>query len=340
MFRKFTVTLLALAALLSACATSAAPTAAPAPTSAAKVEPTAAPTAMPTVAPQPTTAPTKPADQAISLTDGLKREVKLTRPAQRIISIAPSNTEILFAIGAGSQLIGRDDLSDFPAEAKSIENIGSAFGKLNTEAIVALKPDLILAAEINAPEQVKTLEDLGLTVYWLANPTDFDGLYANLKIVGTLTGHTNEADQLSKSIETRYTAVIEKVATSSKKPTVFYEIDATDPTKPYTTGPGTFIDKLIDLAGGHNIGQELKDQFAQISSEELVKVNPDIIVLGDSLYGVSPESVAQRAGWDKLSAVKNGAVYTFDDNLVSRPSPRLIDGLEAFAKLFHPELFK
>ncbi len=334
MFRKFMITLIALAVLLSACAPSAvpsvAPTAAPAPTS--------APTTAPKV--EPTAAPTKPADQSITLTDGLKREVKLAKPAQRIISIAPSNTEILFAIGAGAQLIGRDDLSDFPADAKAIETIGSAFGKLNTEAIVALKPDLILAAEINAPEQVKTLEDLGLTVYWLANPTDFDGLYANLKIVGTLTGHTAEADQLSQSIAARYKAVTEKVATSSKKPTVFYEIDATDPTKPYTTGPGTFIDKLIDLAGGHNIGQELKDQFAQISSEELVKVNPDIIVLGDSLYGVSPESVAQRAGWDKLSAVKNNAVYIFDDNLVSRPSPRLIDGLEAFAKLFHPELFK
>ena len=334
MFRKFMITLIALAVLLSACAPSAvpsvAPTAAPAPTS--------APTTAPKV--EPTAAPTKPADQSITLTDGLKREVKLAKPAQRIISIAPSNTEILFAIGAGAQLIGRDDLSDYPADAKAIETIGSAFGKLNTEAIVALKPDLILAAEINAPEQVKTLEDLGLTVYWLANPTDFDGLYANLKIVGTLTGHTAEADQLSQSIAARYKAVTEKVATSSKKPTVFYEIDATDPTKPYTTGPGTFIDKLIDLAGGHNIGQELKDQFAQISSEELVKVNPDIIVLGDSLYGVSPESVAQRAGWDKLSAVKNNAVYTFDDNLVSRPSPRLIDGLEAFAKLFHPELFK
>jgi iron complex transport system substrate-binding protein len=340
MFRKFALTLITLAVLLSACAPSATPTAAP--TSAPRIDPTTAPapTTAPTVEPTATPAPTKPADQAITLTDGLKREVKLAQPAQRVISIAPSNTELLFAIGAGSQLIGRDDLSDFPADAKSIENIGSAFGKLNTEAIVALKPDLILAAEINAPEQVKTLEDLGLTVYWLANPQDFDGLYANLKIVGTLTGHAAEADQLSKSIETRYKAVTEKVATSSKKPSVFYEIDATDPTKPYTTGPGTFIDKLIDLAGGHNIGQALKDQFAQISSEELIKVNPDIIVLGDSLYGVTPESIAQRAGWDKLSAVKNKAVYTFDDNLVSRPGPRLIDGLEAFAKLFHPELFK
>ncbi len=334
MFRKFAFTLIIFAGLLSACA----PTVAPQPTTAPKVEPTTAPapTAVPTAAPTATAVP----DQSITLIDGLKREVKLAQPAQRIISIAPSNTELLFAVGAGAQVIGREEMSDYPAEAKAIESIGSVFGKLNTEAIVALKPDLILAAEINPAEQVKTLEDLGLTVYYLSNPLDFAGLTANINIIGALTGRTAEADQLSQSIEARYKAVIDKVATASDKPTVFYEIDATDPTKPYTTGPGTFIDKLIDLAGGVNIGRALKDQFAQISSEELVKVNPDLIVLGDALYGVTAESVAQRAGWDKLAAVKNNAVFTFDDNLASRPGPRLIDGLEAFAKLIHPELFK
>lgn len=331
MLKKLTLTLIVLAVLLAACAPAATP------------QPPAAPTPEPTTASKPTTTPeptAAPVDQSISLTDGLQRQVKLAKPAQRIVSIAPSNTELVFAVGAGAQLVGRDELSDYPAEAASVQSIGSTYGQLNTEAIIALKPDLILAAEINPPEQVKSLEDLGLTVYWLANPQDFDGLYANIKIIGTLTGHAAEADQLSQSIEARYKAVIEKIAVSSKKPSVFYEIDATDPTKPYTVGPGTFIDKLIDLAGGYNIGQALKDQFAQISSEELVKVNPDIIVLGDALYGVTPESLAQRAGWDKLSAVQNNAVYTFDDNLVSRPGPRLIDGLEGFAKLFHPELFK
>jgi iron complex transport system substrate-binding protein len=342
MLKKLTLTLMVLAVLLAACAPAAAPQTPAAPTiepTMASVDQSISPTISPTVAPtiEPTMAPV---DQSISLTDGLQRPVKLAKPAQRIVSIAPSNTELVFAVGAGAQLVGRDELSDYPAEAASVQSIGSTYGQLNTEAIIALKPDLILAAEINPPEQVKSLEDLGLTVYWLANPQDFDGLYANLKIIGTLTGHTAEADQLSQSIAARYKAVIEKVAVSSKKPSVFYEIDATDPTKPYTAGPGTFIDKLIDLAGGYNIGQALKDQFAQISSEELVKVNPDIIVLGDALYGVTPASLAQRAGWDKLSAVQNNAVYAFDDNLVSRPGPRLIDGLEGFAKLFHPELFK
>jgi iron complex transport system substrate-binding protein len=97
---------------------------------------------------------------------------------------------------------------------------------------------------------------------------------------------------------------------------------------------------VITLAGGKNIGGALKDAFAQLSSEELVKQNPNLIVLGDALYGVTPESVAQRPGWNALSAVKNKQVFAFDDNLISRPGPRLIDGLEQMAKLIHPELFK
>jgi iron complex transport system substrate-binding protein len=145
---------------------------------------------------------------------------------------------------------------------------------------------------------------------------------------------------LNESLKARYATVIQKVSQAKAAPTVFYEIDATDPTKPYTSGPGTFIDLVITLAGGKNIGGELKDAFAQISSEELVKQNPDLIVLGDALYGVTPESLAQRAGWNALSAVKDKQVFAFDDNLISRPGPRLIDGLEQMAKLIHPELFK
>ena len=335
MFHKSLLTTVLVAFVVSACAPAATPTVAPA--TAPKAEPTLAPTMAPTAQPAATSAP---AAKSIDLIDGLQREVKLDKPAQRIVSLAPSNTEILFALGAGSQIVGREELSDYPDEAKTITSVGSAFGKINAEAIIALKPDLVLAAEISAPEEVKTLEDLGLAVFWLANPKDFDGLYDNLAAAGALTGHTAEAQQLIDSIQTRYATVTTQVAISSQKPKVCYELDATDPTRPYTSGPGTFIDKMIDLAGGFNIGQALKDPFAQISSEELVEQNPDIIVLGDSAYGVTIESVGQRAGWGQIAAVNNKAIYGFDDNLISRPGPRLIDGLEQLAKLIHPELFK
>ncbi len=339
MSRKLLSALMMLSILLGACAPAAAPQpiATPLPTT----RPTAAPTSAPTMAPTAPPAPTATAAPApIKLTDGLGRTIELALPAQRIISIAPSNTEILFALGAGKQLVGREEMSDYPAEAKDVTSIGSVFQKLNTEAIVALKPDLVLAAEINSPEQVKALEDLKLNVYYLPNPKTFDDLYKNLETVGQLTGRSAEAAQLNESLQARYAAVMQKLAPAKDAPTVFYEIDATDPTKPYTSGPGTFIDLVIGLAAGKNIGSELKDAFAQISSEELVKQNPDLIVLGDALYGVTPESVGQRPGWNALNAVKNKQVFPFDDNLISRPGPRLIDGLEQMAKLVHPELFK
>ncbi len=150
--------------------------------------------------PAPTPTPTQP--KPIVLTDGLKRTISLPTPAKRVVSMAPSNTEILFAIGAGSQVVGRDEFSDYPVEAKSLPSVGGSYGKYNMEAIVNLQPDLVLATEINTKEQVKTLEDLGLTVYLLPNPTDFDGMYQYLMTVAQLTGHETQASSLIERLKT------------------------------------------------------------------------------------------------------------------------------------------
>lgn len=280
-----------------------------------------------------------PTPATLNVTDGLGRNLSLNGPAQHVVSLAPSNTEILFAIGAGNQVVGRDQLSDFPEAAKKATDIGSTFDALNTEKIVSLKPDLVLAAEINTPEQVKQLEDLGLTVYYLKNPTTLEGMYKNLEIVAQLTGHEQEAVTLTESLKKRVAAVDEKIAPISSRPSVFYELDGTDPAKPYTAGKGTFITQLIERAGGHNIAADI-DGYPQLSLEQVVAADPAFIILGDSAYGVTPESIAARPGWDKLSAVKNDKVLPFDDNLVSRPGPRLVDALEQLARLMRPDLFK
>ena len=269
-------------------------------------------------------------------TDGLNRTVKLHGTPQRIVSLAPSNTEILFAVGAGKQVVGRDSFSDYPAEVKSIKDIGGSMGKYNSEAIVALHPDLVLAGEINTPELVNSLQQLGLTVYYLPNPTTLEGMFANLETVGQLTGHSSNAATLVKSLQARVVAVDAKIKPLTSSPSVYYELDATDPTKPYTAGPGTFVDLLISRAGGKNIGDRLASQWAQISLEQVVVSNPAIIILGDSAYGTTADSVKQRSGWGGLAAVQNNQIFPFDDNLVSRPGPRLVDGLEALAKLLHP----
>ena len=281
-----------------------------------------------------------PAATSITLTDGLNRTVTLAGPAQRVVSLAPANTEILFAIGAGAQVVGRDMFSDYPADATSIADIGGSMGKFNLEAILALHPDLVLAGGINTPELVASLEQLGLTVFFLPNPTTLEEMYTNLETVARLTGHESETAGLVDSLKARVAAVDEKILPISNDPTVYYELDATDPTKPYTAGPGSFVDLLIARAGGINIGAELQGQWAQISLEQLVVANPAIIILGDAAYGETPEKVAQRPGWGTLAAIQTGQVFPIDDNLVSRPGPRLVDGLEAMAKLLHPGVFK
>lgn len=278
--------------------------------------------------------------QAIQVTDGLNRNVSLANPAQRIVSMAPSATEVLFAIGAGDQVVGRDSFSNYPETVKVLQDVGGSMGDYSYETIVSLNPDLVLASETNTPEQVKALEDLGLIVYYVKNPVDLDGLYSILETAGLITGHVQESSDLVESLKTRVAKVTQTMAEAKSTPLVFYELDGSDGSKPWTTGPGTYMDMLINMAGGKNAGAVLQDSWAQISLEELLIQDPDLIILGDSAYGFTPEQVMTRTGWDSLSAVKENHIYSFNDDLFSRVGPRLVDGLEELAKLIHPELFQ
>ncbi len=331
---------LLLAGILAACSPGAA-TAPPETTPASQpAEPS--PTARPTDTPvEPTQTPTEaPAPGAMRMLDGLGREITLAGPAQAIVSLAPSNTEILYAVGAGDQVVARDSFSDFPAEALALPDIGGGFSPLDLETILSLEPDLVLAADITPPEQVQELEDLGLVVFLLANPLDYEGLFFNLELVGQLTGHFQEGQALSDALRARVEAVQEKVTGIDDRLLVFYQIDSTDPNAPWTAGPGNFIDTLIGMAGGRNLGASLGEPWAQISVEALITQDPDVIFVGDFIFGgVTAQDVSSRAGWQSIAAVENARVYEFDDNLVSRPGPRLVLGLETMAALLYPELF-
>ncbi|MCC6148272.1 MAG: cobalamin-binding protein [Anaerolineaceae bacterium] len=282
-----------------------------------------------------------PAGGKITLEDALGRSVMLSAPAQKIISLAPSNTEILYALGAGGQVVARDDYSNYPAEAQNLPSLGDTMGTLSFEQITNLQPDLVLATPLTSPEQVKSIEDLGTTIFVLPNPITLPDLYDNLNTVGVLTGRENEAKTLVNSLKDRVAIVEKKLTGLEEKPLVFYELDGTDPAKPWTAGPGTFVDYLIQQAGGINLGAKLSGEWVQISQEELILQDPDIILLGDALYGgVTAQQVAARPGWAQINAVKNGRVLPINDDLVSRPGPRMVDGLEELAKILHPEVFK
>ncbi|MGB7538176.1 MAG: ABC transporter substrate-binding protein [Anaerolineales bacterium] len=309
-----------LSAVLAACSPSA--PASPAPTSTIVLP---SPTATVTIAPP------------IRLTDGLGTEVSLPGPASRIVALGASNTEILFAIGADDLVVGADQFSNFPEAAKSLATISAGYGTLDVESIRALAPDLVLAAEIISAEQVQAMRGLGLTVFYVANPASLpDGLYANIRAIGELSGRSTGAENLTASLRTRFDAVAEGIAGAAENPLIFFELDGTESARPYTAGPGTFIDMLITLAGGRNLGASLSSGWAQISAEEIFRQDPDIILLGDTAFGTTPESVSERPGWGNLSAVKAGKVFPIDSDLVLRPGPRLIDGLETLVSLFHP----
>jgi len=308
---------LLLAVALSACGPAVTPTSAPL---------TPIPTSAPTAAP-------------ITSVDGLGRDVTLPAPALRIVSMTPANTEILFALGAGSQVVGRDELSDTPAEAKDLPSIGGSYSAYNFEQIAALQPDLVIAGEINTPEQVKSLEDLNIPVYYLPNPVELEDLYTNILTVGQLIGREAEAAALADSLRARQQAVMDAVA-GAETVSVFYELDGSEAAKPWTSGPGTFLDKLVTMAGGVNVAGGLESSWAQMSLEDLLVADPDFILLGDAAYGTTPEAVAERPGWGVLTAVKDNKVIAVDDNLFSRPGPRMIDGLELLAATLHPDLFQ
>jgi len=314
--------------LLSACAPAATPTPTPVPPTA-----TSLPTSVPTSTPEPTSAP-------LTFTDGLGRTVTLTAPAQRIVSIAPSNTEIVFAIGAGAQLVGRDELSNYPAEAQAVPSIGSTYPHVNAEKVVALHPDLVLAASVTDKADVAALEKLGLTVYTFGLPLTMEDIFASIQTVGQLTGNTAQAEKVVTGLQTRLEALKAKV-TQAPQPKVFYEIDDTDPNKPWTAGPKSFTHVLLTLAGAQNIGATGTGDYFQMSLEEIVNQDPEIIIYSHASYsGRTPEQILARTGWGTITAIKNRAVYSIDSDIVDRPGPRIMDGLETLAKLIHPDLFK
>jgi len=315
-----------LSILLTACGTSSTP------------EPTKIPP-LPTTVPDTPVPTEEPKPEPISVIDDLGVEIIIETPAQKIISISPNLTEILFGIGAGDRLIGRDSNSQYPEDALKAVDLGAMWDGIPVEDILALEPDLILAGEIYSPAAIQELRDFGLTVYWQANPHDFEGLFANIMDISILTGTMEEADELVILLNDRVVLLEEKLENVENIPLVFYELDASDPANPWTTGADTFISYIISKAKGKNLGDVLEGEWVQISSEELVSQNPDYILLADALYGISPESVGERPGWSAMSAVVNDRLFAFDPFILSVPGPRLVEGFELVAELLHSELF-
>jgi iron complex transport system substrate-binding protein len=270
-------------------------------------------------------------------TDDMGRGVDIDEVPQRIVCFGPSITEIAFALGLGEWVVGVDDYSDYPAEALDLPKVGSAFAP-SLESLVALEPDLVLTLEHE--EFNSELGALGIT-YLILDPKDIDNIMTNIELVGAVTDTVDEAAALVESLEERIADVQDRVAGGDLL-SVFYIVDATDPTLPWTAGPGSFIDALITIAGGENVAHDAPYAWPQFSIEEVVSADPDVIIVQTMLGGIPTitiEDLQAHPIWGEMSAVKQGRVYLVDGDLVSRSGPRIVDGLEALAEAIHPELF-
>ena len=274
-----------------------------------------------------------PAHYPVTVTDDRGTAVTITGPVARVVTVAPSATEIVYAIGAGDRLVAVDDFSDFPSAAAKLPKVGGF--KANVETILSYHPDVIIMTPL--ADIAPKLEAQGQKVIVL-DPSDLDAVYRSIELIGKVLDRVDEARAVVDGMRSRIAAVATKVA-GAPRPRVLHEIDASDPTKIYVAGPGSFVDAMITTAGGTNVASGAQSAYPQLSSEEIVRSDPEIIVLSDFQYGTTPEAVGARPGWAAISAVRNKRIYPIDANITSRPGPRLADGVEAYAKLLHPDLF-
>jgi iron complex transport system substrate-binding protein len=272
-------------------------------------------------------------------TDDMGRGVTINEIPQRIVSHVPSITEMLFALGLGERVVGVSDYCDYPEEARSKTSVGNYFNP-SIENIVALEPDLVLTD--GHSEGIIQLDELEPPInYMVIDPKYIDGVFEDLELLGKVTGTEDEAEELIESMQDSIANVLALVE-GSPRPKVLYIIDATDLTFPWTAGQGSFIDAFITMAGGGNIAARAQGAWVQLSLEEIVDADPEIIIL-PAKHGTaftSPETLMEHPVWQGTTAVKEGGIFIIDDDLVSRSGPRIIQGLEELARIIHPELFE
>jgi iron complex transport system substrate-binding protein len=272
-----------------------------------------------------------------AVTDDHGREVQLDGIPTRIVSHVPSITETLFALGLGDSVVGVSDFCNFPEEASEKPSVGGYYTP-SIEQIAALDPDVVLTDGYAA--DITKLDALDIP-YVVLDPADIDGYLANIDLLGNITGAQEEANALILEIEESIDAVVARVA-GADPPRVFYVFDATELSKPWTAGPGSFVDAFMALAGGANVAGEAQEPWLQFSMEALVDADPEVILV-DAQMGTAtaaPEALERDPVWQETTAVREGRISVIDGDLVNRHGPRMVLALEEMARVFHPELFQ
>lgn len=281
------------------------------------------------------TAPSaSPIAYPLTITDDEGTAVTIAATPRRVVSLTPAATETLFAIGGGPTLVGRTDSDDYPPEAASAP-IVVKLGRVDVEQVVGLSPDVVLAGGngFTPPDVISQLRALNLPVVVLYART-VDGVAADIRLEGLATGEGDAANDLADSMTAQIGAI--RAATDGvQRPKVFYEIDATSAI--YTAADQSFLAELLAIAGGAPVTTGSTSAY-DIPLEKLIAANPQIILLGDAAYGVTADQVAARPGWGTIAAVESRQILPVNDTVITRPGPRLVEGLVDLVRAIHPEL--
>lgn len=284
----------------------------------------------------------------LTVVDGLGNEITIEKKPERLISVSPSQTELLFALGLGDKVVGVSNYCDYPAEALEKEKVGSAW-TMNTERILELEPDIVFVYGEGEPAAVELLQQAGIVVMKY-EPESIQEILDSIKTIGTVAGIEEQAEALIQEMETRRDEIVEKVK-GAPPLRVFYQL-WDEPLM--TGGKGSYIDELIRLAGGENIADDGLGAYPQYSVETMLEKDPEVYlapaVLMSESGGVDviteedlkamEESIRNRPGYQDMTAVVNDRIHLLDPDITSRPGARIIDALELFAKAIHPERFE
>lgn len=297
------------------------------------------PEPLPTEGRFPTPGPTEPAPTPtavafpLTLTDDEGTEVAIPARPERIVSLTPATTEILYALGAGPRVVGKvEDVANHPPEAADVPVVAT-FAGVDVEQIVALEADLVVSggSGLSQGPAVEQLRNAGIPVV-VVYPTTVAGAIEGIQLMGLASGEAEAATDLADSMTAQLEAIAAVTATV-ERPRTFYEIDYGQAI--FTPPADSIYGEMIRLAGGEPISG---DPSYSISLEALVDGDPEVILLGDAAYGVTPDQVAARPGWAGLTAVREGRIHAVDDILVTRPGPRLVQGLFELVRAIHPGL--
>ncbi len=271
-----------------------------------------------------------------TVTDDAGNEVAFEEVPETIVSLQPSNTEILFALGVGDKIVGATEYDTYPAEALEIERVSDSVA-FNAERITELNPDIVIAYTIGQEEALQLLEEAGLKVFVIESATSFEDVYGDIKQLATVMGVEEKGQEIITSIQTTIQEVQEKVETAAVLKKVYYEISPSPDI--YTTGSKTFQQEILAAASVDNVFSD-QEGWISVSEEDVIAKNPEIILTTSNYIEDATGEIKSRAGWDKIPAVQNDSVFLVDGDAISRPGPRIGEAVELVAKTVYPELFK